>query len=229
VCYLGGRQFFHDPRVGDFSITFTGKDTEGEGLTRPVLQLADVGNWAEIPVSTLASEHLDLGICKKHAGVGCDKGPYICTYGDTGNGWPWDGRTRKWFCGIPKRGKGFEGGGTELDSNVPTPKGYAPGQCGIHVTQYQKPDPSKDPYSYDAKIFDANQNEIGNTGGKQPGPILVVNSKLPMGLTITARAVDTDALHFGYDGVMWDGVAPSCSVGKFDNGKRVMDCGFNCN
>ena len=41
VCYVGGRQYFNDPRIGEFSITFTEKDgeEEGEGLTTPVLQL----------------------------------------------------------------------------------------------------------------------------------------------------------------------------------------------
>lgn len=41
VCYVGGRQHFSDSRIGDFSITFTERDGEGqgEGLTTPILQL----------------------------------------------------------------------------------------------------------------------------------------------------------------------------------------------
>ena len=41
VCYVGGRQYFTDPRIGDFPVTFTQKDGEkqGQGLTTPILQL----------------------------------------------------------------------------------------------------------------------------------------------------------------------------------------------
>ncbi|KAH7085552.1 hypothetical protein BKA63DRAFT_548669 [Paraphoma chrysanthemicola] len=224
VCYIGGRQFFNDPRIGDFSITFTNKDKEGEGLTGPLLQLADIGNWMDIPVSALAGERHEFRQCKAHNGVDCEKSSYICTYDYSSNNGPFEGRTRKWFCGVPKRGQNFQG----LDSNVPTPKGYAPGACGIHITQYQKPDPSKDQYSLAARIMDANQNEIGNSGGKQVGPVLVLTTPLPNTFTITAKAVDTDSLRLGYDGVEWDAVAPACSVGAYDSGKREMDCGFTC-
>lgn len=224
VCYVGGRQFFSDPRIGDFSITFTTRDGEGEGLTGPVIQLADVGNWMEISATALASDYDNKKTCEAHNGVGCDKGPYVCHWDyTTNNGWI-GGRTRKWTCGMPKRGQNFGG----IDSNVPTPKGYAPGHCGIHITQFQKPDPSKDQYSLEARIFDANQNEIGNSNGKQVGPVLEVKSPLPKAFVIAARAVDADSLKLGYNGKEWDAVDPACSVGAYDNGKREMDCGFQC-
>jgi len=223
VCYIGGRQYFTDPRIGDFSITFTSKDEQGEGLTGPVLQLSDIGDWMAIPVADLANERERYWFCKKHNGVGCDKGPYFCSL-DYSNNDPFKGRTRKWTCGVPKRGQNFKG----LDSNMPAPNGYAPGSCGIHITQYQKPDPSKDPYSLAAKIYDANQNEIGNSNGKQLGPVLVLTTPLPNTFTITARNIDADSLKLGYDGREWDAIAPACSVGAYDSGKREMDCGFPC-
>jgi hypothetical protein len=175
VCYVGGRQFFTDPRIGDFSITFTGKDGyDGEGLTQPVLQLKDIGDWAAMPVKDLAADNHEKVNCENHGGLNCPDGPYLCTWHYPGNSWPWDGRTRRWTCGVPLRGQNFEG----LDSNVPTPKGYAPGTCRVHVTHYQKPDPSKDPYSLEAWIYDANQNIIGHSG-KQVGNVLVLTTPLP--------------------------------------------------
>lgn len=176
VCYLGGRQFFTDPRIGEFSITFTTRDKQGEGLTGPVLQLADIGDWTAIPVAELVDERSRFRDCEAYGGRGCADGPYICTLDYSTNAGPYEGRTRKWTCGVPKRGQNF---GDALDSNVPTPKGYAPGLCRVHVTQYQKPDPAKDQYSLAAQIFDANQNQIGASDGKQVGPVLVLTTPLP--------------------------------------------------
>nr|KMM73504.1 hypothetical protein CPAG_09792 [Coccidioides posadasii RMSCC 3488] len=66
-CYVGGRTCFSDPRLGDFSITFTKRNsTEGEGLTDPIIQLASFQNWREIPVSALA---LDMGAPPSAANV----------------------------------------------------------------------------------------------------------------------------------------------------------------
>jgi hypothetical protein len=107
VCYVGGRQYFNDPRVGDFSITFSTKDQGGEGLTGPIIQLAEFGDWQEVPVQDLSDEYQKYLRCKT-GGYGCDTGPYVCQAGE-GN---WDlsvGRTRKWQCGIPKRGESFVG------------------------------------------------------------------------------------------------------------------------
>jgi hypothetical protein len=224
VCFQGGRQFFTDPRIGEFSITFTTRDVGGDGLTSPVLQVADINNWMSLPVDDLVGHYNEYLHCKKHRGVGCDHGPYICTDYLSNN--PYFGRTRKWLCGVPKRGQNFKG----LDSNKPTnDRDYAPGLCGIHVTQYQKPDPSKDQYSFTARIMDSNQNEIGNSGGKQVGPIIVLTTKLPKTFTITGRAVDADPVGLGYDGATSDSNAPACSVGAYDSGKREMDCSFQCN
>jgi hypothetical protein len=221
VCYKGGRQYFNDPRIGDFSITFTGKDGEGQGLTNPILQVKDIGNWKEIPVTDLAYQKAEDDDCRAHNGLKCKDGPYICRFVDYSHT---EGRTRKWHCGVPKSGHNFPG----LDSNAPTNnRGYRPGWCGIHVTQYQKPNPAKDGYSLSAKVFDANQNEIGNSGGKQ-GARLSFGSKLPLPFIVNSRAVDADPLDFEYNGVKWDSKSKDCSVGSYDKGKREMDCGFTC-
>ena len=38
---------------------------------------------------------------------------------------------------------------------APNPAGYSTGWCGVHVTQHQKPDPSKDNYTFDIYLRDA--------------------------------------------------------------------------
>ncbi|KAF2826947.1 hypothetical protein CC86DRAFT_466719 [Ophiobolus disseminans] len=227
ACYQGGRQFFNDPRIGDFSIQFSGKDgIDGQGLTSPLLQVKDVGNWKEIPVSDLAAKMAEDDECRDHLGTTCDDGPYVCMW----LGGPYErekGRTRKWRCGVPKTGMNFPG----FDSDGPTnSRGYRPGWCGVHVTQYQKPDPSKDQYTLEARVVDANQNEIGSSGGKK-GSKLVFNSKLWLPFVINSRAVDADPLDFEYDNVRWnsnDSKDHHCSVGNYDHGKREIDCGFTC-
>jgi hypothetical protein len=225
VCYKGGRQYFNDPRIGDFSITFTDTNgVSGEGLTKPILQLKDISNWKEIPVEDLAFKRSQDDNCRDHNGLKCDDGPYVCTWLDYEQD---KGRTRKWKCGVPKRGMNFPG----LDSDKPTnERGFAPGWCGVHVTQYQKPNPAKDQYSLAAKVFDANQNEIGNSGGKQ-GANLKFGSKLPLWFLVNSQAVDKDPIKFEYDGQFWDSNDKDqhhCSVGAYDNGKREIDCGFTC-
>lgn len=50
VCYVNGRQFFTDDRIGDFSITFTSPGGPDEGITLPILQLKDINDFEEIDV-----------------------------------------------------------------------------------------------------------------------------------------------------------------------------------
>lgn len=84
VCYVGGRQYFNDPRIGEFSITFQEKDgaNQGEGLTTPKLQVKYIGDWQEFPVNDLAEEYNAYNRCEDD-GLGgspfrkCDKGPYM--------------------------------------------------------------------------------------------------------------------------------------------------------
>jgi hypothetical protein len=178
----------------------------------------------DIPVTTLASQKEDDELCEAKKGTNCPDGPYICENA------AYDylkGRTRRWRCGVPKRGMNFPG----LDSEKPVnERGYAPGWCGVHVTQYQKPNPAKDPYQLEAKVIDANQNEIGNSAGKHD-TVISFGSKLPEQVTIRTGKVDKDPVEFLYSSAKWDSNNKDthhCSVGKYDNGKRQIDCGFTC-
>ncbi|KAH8824251.1 hypothetical protein DL96DRAFT_202912 [Flagelloscypha sp. PMI_526] len=113
----------------------------------------------------------------------------------------------------------------------PPASGFASGNCGIHVTQFQKPDPSKDNYKLDIQLFDAVQTPMGNSGGQKDAPAnapIEVTSKLPNVMIVTAQNVDEDPIKFAFGGETFDSNAAQCSVGGYDNGKREMDCGFTC-
>ncbi|KAF2281228.1 uncharacterized protein EI97DRAFT_463594 [Westerdykella ornata] len=227
ACYVGGRQFFNDPRIGEFSITFTSGGRERmDGLIDPILQLKNVGDWMSIDAAALAAEYnsyqsCDAGIVDKD----CYDGPYFCrNFWDRGVG-----RKRMWECGVPRVGKalGSPDDPHHLDSNGPTnEKGYAPGQCGIHVTHYQKPDPVKDSYSLEIKLFDNNEVEIGASG--RVGPNYSLGSKLPYTVEVRTGAVDADPVRFAYAGFEWDSNSPNCKTGAYDSGDRDMDCVFHC-
>ncbi|KAF1844428.1 uncharacterized protein K460DRAFT_290108 [Cucurbitaria berberidis CBS 394.84] len=232
ACFVGGRQYFTDPRIGDFSITFKEKNGagQGEGLTTPSLQLKYVGDWREFPVNELAEAYSKHNDCDENGASPfreCGDGPYVCTYGDypamgieTGIS---SARTKKYICGVPKIGKG--GGG--IDSNAPTnDKGFAPGQCGVHVKQYQKPDASKDSYSLEVYVNDANENKIGEVG--KSGPNVSLASKLPLTLEVKTGGIDKDPVSFAYGGDSWTSDDKRCKVGSYDSGARQMDCGFTC-
>lgn len=115
---------------------------------------------------------------------------------------------------------------------------YLPGNCGVHVTQYQKnegPAASNGAggtsnYRFDITIKDDNQIEIGQMlladapGGAGVG----VTSGLPWVLIVTAGSVDSDPVQFAYAGLGWDSNSGQCSVGDYDSGSRNMDCAFSC-
>lgn len=116
--------------------------------------------------------------------------------------------------------------------NEPPPPPYAKGWCGLHVTQFQKPDPSKDPYSFEVHIFDADQKEIGSAPKTEvvPQTPLDVTSKLPYVFILIAGNVDKDAVLFRYADQAWGSNDQEhfCNFGAYDNGKREGDCGFSC-
>lgn len=115
--------------------------------------------------------------------------------------------------------------------------GYLPGNCGVHVTQYQKnegPNAANGAggtsnYRFDITIFDDNQIQIGQVLlADAPGGVGVdVDSKLPLVLVVTSEQVDSDPVQFAYGGQSWDSNS-QCSVGGYDSGSRNMDCGFAC-
>lgn len=132
---------------------------------------------------------------------------------------------KRWGCGVPKIGKS---GGDVTSVGPINDKGYAPGQCGIHVIQYQKPDPAKDSYALEiTHLNDNNEAKIGGT--EKVGPSVSLTSKLPWTVEIKTGGVDADPVSFAYGGDAWDSNDSRCSVGAYDNGKREMDCGFTCN
>ena len=221
-CFVGGRQFFTDDRIGDFSIVNTQKDTDGrEGLTHPILQVKYVGDWAEYDVHALATEAFE-----RSKGKGAFESPNKENICAAPTNWKSD-QSITYVCAAPKTGKGPEG----MDSTAPVNEaGYATGWCGVHVTQHQKPDPSKDSYKFDIRINDSNEDNIGEIKGVEANAGYTLTSKLPHGLVVTAGAIDADPVYFDYNGLIWgsNDQEQSCNFGGFEGGKREGDCGFTC-
>ncbi|KAI4139973.1 MAG: hypothetical protein L6R39_006023 [Caloplaca ligustica] len=234
---------FTDEAIGPFSIVFTKKDHDcDDGLCAPSLALADVGDYYALDVQALSNDAQKRAnkatLCK----VGCSPSdPFtnpdsknIC---ESTNGWG-DSTKRGYKCGMPKIGQNYGPG--KLDSQGPTnDRGYAPGSCGVHVTQYQKKDPAADPktnedgdYHLDVRIFDNNQDLIGEVKGARAlaGQAVNEDSKLPWVLLVTAQSVDSDPVLFAYSDQHWAyaDVAHNCNFGKFSGGDRDGDCGFQC-
>lgn len=86
-------------------------------------------------------------------------------------------------------------------SGTGTPN-YRPGSCGLHIIQYQKPDPSKDAYTLDVQLKDADSMIIGNTLGavdaRNPISVSGFGGQLPVQLIVTAGGVDADPVKFTY-------------------------------
>lgn len=116
-------------------------------------------------------------------------------------------------------------------SGTGTPK-YKPGWCGLHITQHQKPDPSKDAYTLEVLIKDADSMIIGNTLGavdaRNPIRVLGFGGQLAEQLIVTTGGVDADPVKFEYGDQHWDSKSKQCKMGGYDSGKREGDCGFNC-
>ncbi|MCJ1342826.1 hypothetical protein MMC31_001015 [Peltigera leucophlebia] len=106
------------------------------------------------------------------------------------------------------------------------------GWCGIHVVQYQKPNPATDHYKLDVSIIDANGALIGKVvGADAPAGVEVdVKSTLPNVLVVTTGKVDHDAVLFKYGAQAWgsNDQQHHCDFGAYDSGKREGDCGFSC-
>ncbi|KAH8802294.1 hypothetical protein DL96DRAFT_1633956 [Flagelloscypha sp. PMI_526] len=90
---------------------------------------------------------------------------------------------------------------------------------------------AEDNYKLDIKLFDSVQTPIGATDCPQDAPANVpinLDSKLPFVMIVTAQNIDDDPIKFAYAGQNFDSNAGQCSVGRYDSGKREMDCGFTC-
>ncbi|KAI0448888.1 hypothetical protein F5B21DRAFT_79788 [Xylaria acuta] len=107
---------------------------------------------------------------------------------------------------------------------------FVPGQCGVHVTQWQKNENGVGAdYQYDVTIVDAVGQGVGgavrlSVPDYQSGDVY---SQLPYTLVITSGAVDSDPVQFAYAGYVFSSSA-GCSTGGYENGNRDMDCGFGC-
>ena len=115
ACFVGGRNYVTDPRLGEFSITWTKKDSadnspwEGEGLTTPILQVKNVGDNTPYKVSTLAKAYDTAQTCAKGlaGALNCHKGPWVCRYTIKDNRPTAEDRVKRWSCGVPLLGAKF--------------------------------------------------------------------------------------------------------------------------
>lgn len=117
-------------------------------------------------------------------------------------------------------------------ANPPHWGSFVPGWCGLHVIQYQKPDPAVDNYSLDVEIFDSKGNSIGKVeyADAPAGVGVGVTSALPYVLIVTAQNIDDDAVLFAYADQNWGSNDQDhhCNFGAYDSGSRQGDCGFTC-
>ncbi|KAI4207531.1 MAG: hypothetical protein LQ346_000463 [Caloplaca aetnensis] len=216
ACYHEGVNTFNDPGIGPFSVVYTKKDDDcGDGLCAPLLALEYVGNWFKFDVDALAAAAQDNANSATLCKVGCDaptpasepNSENICQRTNTYNN---DGVISA-QCGVPAVGKNYGPG--ELDSQGPTnEQGYAGPWCGVHVIQYQKKNPAGDPatdpeaqYHMDVKIFDHNEDPIGEVLGAEAkaGQAVGVTGKLPYVMLVTAQNVDEDPVLFAYADQSW--------------------------
>ncbi|ORY58227.1 uncharacterized protein BCR38DRAFT_478034 [Pseudomassariella vexata] len=229
VCYLGGRQFFTDPDLGDFSVTFTkaggvdGNTQDGQVLHHPVVQLAGFNDWEPIDIQAIVDEQGDR-----------DEGK-LCTFSHvTGT------EQLQWVCGLPKNGARSAFGMSIIDEDVDK-DGYTPGWCVAKVNQYQKNEYGNGgTYAFDVIIYDASGDQIGslskaNVDGNGD---LAMYSKLPATLLIHVGDTDDDPVSFAYNGQSWtcddtDGGDHACTLGNgqeygYENGDREGYTGFTC-
>ncbi|KAL8727518.1 MAG: hypothetical protein Q9166_005989 [cf. Caloplaca sp. 2 TL-2023] len=105
---------------------------------------------------------------------------------------------------------------------------YTPGWCGVHVTQYQKENPS-DPsshYHLDVTLYDGAQKEIGKVTNQDApaGESVGITNALPWVFIVTARNVDNDAVRFEYADQSWksNNQKHHCKFGDYKDGNRYV-------
>ena len=122
------------------------------------------------------------------------------------------------------------------DSSTHLAKRYAPGWCGVHVTQYQKNEgPSNSPsgnseYRLDVTLKDALQDVVGgvNLLSLAGGTFSGIDSQLPNVFEVEVGANDGEPVRFQYAGQAWGSDGSQCGQGSYDSGSRNIDCGFTC-
>ncbi|KAH8157824.1 hypothetical protein CIB48_g10430 [Xylaria polymorpha] len=109
-------------------------------------------------------------------------------------------------------------------------RAFAPGACGIHVTQWQKNENKVGgAYLFDVIIKDAIGAIVGGQNSLAIGDFNSgsVPSELPYVVVISTGSVDSDPVQFAYAGSHFSSSA-GCSTGGYEGGNREMDCGFTC-
>ncbi|KAI1082626.1 hypothetical protein F5B20DRAFT_578296 [Whalleya microplaca] len=107
---------------------------------------------------------------------------------------------------------------------------FTSGQCGLHVTQYQKnEDGNGGQYSFTVQVKDAIGAIIGGVDHVAVADYssLSIASQLPSVVVLSAGAADSDPVTFAYNGQTFSS-SSGCSTGGYDSGSRQMDCGFSC-
>ncbi|KAH7077767.1 hypothetical protein BKA63DRAFT_271590 [Paraphoma chrysanthemicola] len=223
VCYLGGRQYFTRPEIGDFSITFTkagGIDGNKEdGLHHPVYQFANLNDWEPLNVQEI------LDNSKGQHGNLCTKTHVLGT------------RSISWECGIPKVGTAAFG--LSIFKPVDPAPGFTPGWCTMHVVQNQRNEYGIGAdYAFDVIIYDAAKKIIGSVQRRDIDPkskTLSVTSHLPYTVEIEAKGGDTDPVVFKYGSQTWQNndASHQSTFGNgpehgYEYGNREGDMGFNC-
>ena len=112
-------------------------------------------------------------------------------------------------------------------------KRYVTGQCGVHITQYQKnegPGGDTSKYRFDVTIKDAAGGVIGGvqTATIDDGGSLAVSSELPYQFIVSVGNVDEDSVSFAYAGQSFSSSSGQCGFGGYEDGNRDGDCGFSC-
>ncbi|KAF9770487.1 hypothetical protein IL306_011978 [Fusarium sp. DS 682] len=219
VCYVGGRQYFTHPKVGDFSVTFSKGSGDEDG---PIIQLADYNDWEPFVLDDIIKAQGD-----SEGGKLCNKKKQPSA-------------RIIWECGIPKKGASAAFGISLIGPESDQP-GFQPGWCTAHVNQYQKNQLGTGPkYAFDVVLKDNGGNQIGHVQHAEvdDGGYLSVSSQLPFTFDLSVGAVDADPVSFAYAGQTWtcngdDQSGHACTLGKgknhgYENGDREGDMGFTC-
>ena len=130
----------------------------------------------------------------------------------------------------PKLGHKVEGTGCDTYNGANPPGSYNPGECRVHVTQYN-PNSRNDPLNYyemAITVFDNSNIEVGQaTKESAENALVIVDSALPFQL-IVATGADKDTITFWYADQYWDSKTGCGQMGGYDRGSRQGDCSFKC-
>ena len=94
VCEIGKQQYWHDDRIGDFSIEYTkagGINSDLDGLHGPILRIKNINDWGSI---SLDEEAFSMDAASKYDYK--EDGPWICYYNYNDGDVTADGKKREW-------------------------------------------------------------------------------------------------------------------------------------